>query len=89
MNNKLNKIFKFIIFTNNLKYQFDLPIEVKYGKIGRLKVTLPVKNYYKEPAKIIAEDLFVLLGPFEENIYDQKRVDEIFTALSVINRDAF
>lgn len=57
-----------------------MPIEVKYGKIGRLKVTLPVKNYYKEPAKIIAEDLFVLLGPFEENIYDQKRVDEIFTA---------
>jgi hypothetical protein len=57
-----------------------LPIEVKYGKIGKLKINLPMKNIYKEPTQILVEDLFVLLGPFEDKLYDPKRVEEIFVA---------
>jgi hypothetical protein len=33
-----------------------------------------------KPAVAIVEDLFVLLGPFEDKINDPKRVDEIFAA---------
>lgn len=61
-------------------YQFDLPIEVKYGRIGKLKINLPMKNLYKEPTKILVEDLFVLLGPFEEKLFDPKRIEELFAA---------
>lgn len=70
----------FIRCAQLVKYQFDLPIEVKYGKIGKLKINLPMKNVYKEPTQILVEDLFVLLGPFEEKLYDPKRVEEIFVA---------
>jgi hypothetical protein len=33
-----------------------------------------------KPAVLVIEDLFVLLGPFEENINDPKRIEEIFQA---------
>ncbi len=39
-----------------------------------------MKNIYKEPTQILVEDLFVLLGPFEDKLYDPKRVEEIFVA---------
>lgn len=62
------------------QYQFDLPIEIKYGKIGKLKIHIPIKNLNQEPAKIEIEDVFILLVPFEKNIFDSKRVEELINA---------
>lgn len=61
-------------------YQFDLPIEVKCGKIGKLRINISWKNIMTKPAVAEIEDLFVLLGPFEDNINDPKRIEEIVQA---------
>jgi vacuolar protein sorting-associated protein 13A/C len=53
---------------------------VKCGKIGKLKINISWKNILTKPAVAEIEDLFVLLGPFEENINDPKRVEEISQA---------
>ena len=57
-----------------------MPVEVKCGKIGKLKISISWKNILKQPAVAIVEDLFVLLGPFEEKIHDPKRIEEISIA---------
>jgi vacuolar protein sorting-associated protein 13A/C len=57
-----------------------LPIEVKCGKIGKLKINISWKNIMTKPAMAEIEDLFVLLGPFEENINDPTRIEEISKA---------
>jgi vacuolar protein sorting-associated protein 13A/C len=57
-----------------------LPIDVKYGKIGKLKINVSWTNILKQPAEVIIEDLFVLLGPFEEKINDPKRIEEMLLA---------
>ena len=50
---------------------------MKYGKIGKLKVNVSYRNFSSQPAEALIEDVFVLLGPFEENKYDPKRYEEI------------
>jgi vacuolar protein sorting-associated protein 13A/C len=68
---------------NNIKvkpsalYQFDVPIEVKYGTIGKLKINISYTQFTSQPAVAIVEDVFVLLAPFEDNKYDSKRFDEV------------
>ncbi len=61
-------------------YQFDLPVLVKRGIIGKLEINISWKNIMNKPTVAIIEDLFVLLGPFEDKINDPKRVEEIFAA---------
>jgi hypothetical protein len=48
--------------------------------IGKLKINLSWTNFNKQPAILILEDLFVLLGPFEEKINDPKRIEELLAA---------
>lgn len=59
-------------------YQFDLPVDVKGGTIGRLKINISWRNILTKPAVAVLEDLFVLLGPFEEKINDPARIEELF-----------
>jgi vacuolar protein sorting-associated protein 13A/C len=61
-------------------YQFDLPVEVKYGRIGKLKINLSWRKILSEAAVLEIEDLYVLCGPFEDKIHDPKRIEEIFSA---------
>ncbi|CAF0714006.1 unnamed protein product [Brachionus calyciflorus] len=61
-------------------YQFDLPVDVKSGTIGKLKINISWRNILTKPAVAILEDLFVLLGPFEEKINDPKRIEELSLA---------
>lgn len=58
-------------------YQFDLPVDVKYGKIGKLKINISWKNILTKPAVAHVEDLFVLLAPFEDKINDPAKIDEM------------
>ena len=58
-------------------YQFDLPVDVKYGKIGKLKINISWKNILTKPAVAFVEDLFVLLAPFEDKINDSKKIEEM------------
>lgn len=58
-------------------YQFDLPVDVKGGTIGRLKINVSWRNILTKPAVAVLEDLFVLLGPFEDKIDDPARVEEL------------
>jgi hypothetical protein len=53
---------------------------VKCGKIGKLEISISYKNITSQPAKAVVEDLFVLLGPFEEKKYDPKRIEELHAA---------
>ena len=53
---------------------------MKCGKIGKLKINISWKNILTKPAVAEIEDLFVLLGPFEENINNPKRIEEIIQA---------
>lgn len=62
------------------KYQFDIPIEVKCGKIGRLEINVSYTNIWNQPAIAKIEDLLILLGPFEEKKYDPKRIEELNSA---------
>lgn len=61
-------------------YQFDLPVDVKGGTIGRLKINISWRNILTKPAVAVLEDLFVLLGPFEEKINDPARIEELSLA---------
>lgn len=61
-------------------YQFDLPIEVKYGRIGKLKINLSWRKILSEAAVLEIEDLYVICGPFEDKIHDPKRIEEIHIA---------
>ncbi len=61
-------------------YQFDLPVEVKYGRIGKLKINLSLMKIKSEAAILEIEDLYVLCGPFEDKIHDPKKIEEIFSA---------
>ena len=61
-------------------YQFDLPVEVKYGRIGKLKINLSWRKIMSEAAVLEIEDLFVLCGPFEDKIHDPNQIEEIFIA---------
>jgi hypothetical protein len=54
-------------------------MEVKCGRIGKLKINVSWKNILKQPAVMIIEDLFVLLGPFEDKIHDPKRIEELMS----------
>ncbi len=58
-------------------YQFDLPIDVKCGTIGKLKINISWTNILNKPAVAEIEDLFVLLGPFEDKINDPVKIDEM------------
>lgn len=57
-----------------------MPVDVKCGKIGKLKINISWRNILTKPAVAIVEDLFVLCGPFEEKINDPKRIDELSLA---------
>lgn len=61
-------------------YQFDLPVEVKCGTIGKLKINISWTNIMNKPAVAEIEDLFVLLGPFEDKVHDPKRIEEMLMA---------
>ena len=54
-----------------------MPIEVKCGTIGKLKINISWTNILNKPAVAEIEDLFVLLGPFEDKINDPVKIDEI------------
>lgn len=61
-------------------FQFDLPIDVKYGTIGKLKINLSWRKIMSEAAVLEIEDLFVLCGPFEDKIHDPNKIKEIHDA---------
>jgi vacuolar protein sorting-associated protein 13A/C len=61
-------------------YQFDLPVEVKYGTIGKLKINLSWRKILSEAAVLEIEDLYVLCGPFEDKIHDPNKIEEIHAA---------
>ena len=51
---------------------------MKCGKIGNLEIELSLKNTINKPAKATIEDLFILLGPFEDKKYDPERIEELY-----------
>lgn len=46
--------------------QFQLPVKIKIGRIGRLAMKVPWKRLTKEAVKIQIEDLFVLIVPVHQ-----------------------
>lgn len=45
--------------------QFGLPIEVKAGFVGKVKLQIPVSQIRSAPWVILIEQLYVVAGPFK------------------------
>lgn len=53
--------------------EYDLPVEVNAGYIGKLSLTIPWSSIYVNPVIVRIEDVYVLTGPQAEKPYNEEK----------------
>jgi hypothetical protein len=56
-----------------------LPFKLKYGKVGRIFVDVPVTSILSSPLKIEISEIFMLVEPKEVEEWSEKVIEEAFT----------
>lgn len=51
----------------------DLPIQVVYGRLGKLILKVPWKNLYGSPVEAVVEDLYILVAPNSAVVYNAEK----------------
>ncbi|XP_060085097.1 intermembrane lipid transfer protein VPS13D-like [Ylistrum balloti] len=53
---------------------FDLPLQVKSGFIGKITLQIPISRLRSEPWVVSMEKLYLLAGPLKQSEYDEEKV---------------
>ncbi|KAL7669178.1 hypothetical protein ACOME3_009844 [Neoechinorhynchus agilis] len=62
-------------------FQFDVPIEVRCSRVGRLHVRVPWRSIYAEPVVISIEDVYVLASPMStKSMHDPEKMTQVSIA---------
>ncbi|XP_037905174.1 vacuolar protein sorting-associated protein 13 isoform X4 [Hermetia illucens] len=67
-----------VVLTNlalraNAFQDLDLPIQIVYGHLGKLVLKIPWKNLYSERVVAQVEDLYILVAPNNEVVYNAEK----------------
>lgn len=57
-----------------------LPFKIKYGKVGRIFVDVPVMSLLSSPLKIEISEIFMLVEPKEVSEWNEKVIKDAFKA---------
>ena len=55
----------------------ELPIEVKYGSIGKLSLKIPWTNLSNSPVTITVQDVFVVAAPLNHRPYQNDKDEKL------------
>ncbi|KAI0224021.1 Vacuolar protein sorting-associated protein 13A [Lamellibrachia satsuma] len=51
-------------------FELQLPVEVKAGVVGKIRLTIPWTSLYTSPVTAVLEDVYILVGPIGDRKYD-------------------
>ncbi|KAK6170959.1 hypothetical protein SNE40_019236 [Patella caerulea] len=61
--------------------ELDLPVEVKAGYVGRLKIDIPWTSLFTSDIQVWLEDVYMLVGPIADRQYDHERERQLQNAV--------
>ena len=85
------KIFNLSIKPNILD-NMPLPFKLKYGKVGRIFVDVPVTSLLSSPLKIEISEIFMLVEPKDVDEWNEKIIEDAFVnsvQSSLVNLEEF
>jgi vacuolar protein sorting-associated protein 13A/C len=63
---------------NTILDNLPLPFKVKYGKVGRIFVDIPIVSFLSNPIKIEVSDIFLLISPKEGKEWNEDVIKKAF-----------
>ena len=65
------------MFLSNLQSFLELPIEVKYGCIGKLSLKIPWTNLSNSPVVVTVQDILVVAAPLNHRPYSAEKDEKL------------
>uniref|UniRef100_T1J4D0 UBA domain-containing protein n=1 Tax=Strigamia maritima TaxID=126957 RepID=T1J4D0_STRMM len=65
----------------------DLPVEVRAGFVGKIKLRIPVRRIRSEPWVISIEKLYLVAGPIRPTTYDGPREEQLDQERKIVTAD--